>query len=79
MNDVQNAPWEQIAAALADKVERLEGFEGALVGAGLGAAAAIASLKAVNRKIEPVAVLAAAAAGIAYGAVRKGRIATRAS
>lgn len=71
MNLLEAVPWAKVASHLHEQVEGLSGPQGALVGAGLGAATAIAAMAVTNRKIHVPTLLAGVAVGVAYGAADK--------
>ena len=71
MTNFKDVPWDKIVDHLRDEVVQASGTRGALLGAGLGAASAIANLNAKNKPVSPLAVLAASLVGLAIGAADK--------
>ncbi|MFN4092178.1 MAG: hypothetical protein ACK4FG_04710 [Brevundimonas sp.] len=56
---------------LQKRVAERSGWEGGLLGAGLGAISVVTALKAANREVTPTMVLTGAVVGIALGAADK--------
>lgn len=64
-------PLGDIQLELQKRVAERSGWEGGLLGAGLGAISVVAAMKAANREVTPSMVLTGAVVGIALGAADK--------
>lgn len=64
-------PLGDIQLELQKRVAERSGWEGGLLGAGLGAISVVTALKAANREVTPTMVLTGAVVGIALGAADK--------
>lgn len=64
-------PLGEIQLELQKRVAERSGWEGGLLGAGLGAISVVAAMKAANREVSPTMVLTGAVVGIALGAADK--------
>jgi glucose-6-phosphate-specific signal transduction histidine kinase len=71
MNVFENVPWDRVAGNLRDQADKMSGWQGAVVGAGLGVITTVAAMKAVSREVTIPILIAGAAMGLAYGAADK--------
>ncbi len=71
MNDLDRFPLGDIQLKLQEMVATRSGWEGGLLGAGLGAISMVTAMKAANREVTPTMVLTGAVVGIALGAADK--------
>jgi len=71
MEWLNRLPLGDIQLELQKRVADRCGWEGALLGAGLGAISVVTALKAANREVTPTMVLTGAVIGIGLGAADK--------
>ena len=71
MNVFENVQWDKVAGNLRDQADKMSGWQGALIGAGLGVVTTVAAMKAADRNVTVPILLAGAAMGVAYGAADK--------